>query len=203
MADLVWLNSSWSTIPFICGSGGLGAIITWVYYAKQLRHASEQLAEQKTLNAVQLEKMTIEIKKLIIEKELVERELANKKGTALQLPNLDQINKYSIQLRASRSFFDYVKMDPGIASGDILIKSAQAEQDTTSLQFGIDDATSVTTIIASAFYAGELAERLLHWMRESKSSLVLIQTPFHAVEVTDRITTQNELRKILLQALEP
>jgi hypothetical protein len=213
MADLAWLNDPKMVIAFFCGSGGLGVFITWTYYAKQLRHQTQQLEEQKKLNAVQIEKMALEIKNLKIEKELRERELDRKKGGGLQIPTDQQVEKYApvdgraaytVGFYASRAFAEQLKVDPGIARGEISIKSVQSEHDPTALQFGINDAISVTTEMAGAFYTGDLAARLLRWMHESKSSRVIIQTPFRAVEVANGSPpTEAELRQLLLHAVEP
>ena len=107
-------------------------------------------------------------------------------------------NFYVVKFIGNNSFADefkeFAKSDPE----NIQIESESYEKDPMSLGFDLTNLSAIVGIISATLYAGELATKLISFLRKSKSNKIILQTPFKTIELynSEKIT-EDDARKVL------
>ena len=84
---------------------------------------------------------------------------------------------------------------------DVEIESERSEKDATRLGFDLATAVAIVAIVSGTLYVGELAVKVLAWLRKSKGNKIVLQTPFKTLELQkSEGLTEEDVRKFLQAA---
>jgi hypothetical protein len=185
---MAWPTDLTAVVVLVCGSGGLGVLITWVYHAKRLRQANKQLD-------LQIEQLDLLRQQLAQQRRLNELALGKSRVDACAP------SRIRVSFLSDKSFADKLMADALVARGEIFVKRWQSEKDPAALQLGFSDPTSISSEITNASLREGLAQKLLDWARESNSN-VIIRMPFNSFEI-DKNNPEDEVRQLLVDGVAP
>lgn len=109
---------------------------------------------------------------------------------------------YRIKFIADAAFVKEVKAAAEKNPADIRIESEREEKDATRLGFTLETATAVVALVTGAIEIGKFAKAIYDWFKNSKSNVVVLQTPFGTLEMHKSAgVTEEDVRKFLAAAL--
>lgn len=113
---------------------------------------------------------------------------------------MPDLSAYRVTFIADVAFIQALK---DLANEDprMIVESERTEKDATRLGFDLAAAATVVTIITGALYTGELAARVLAWLRHMKGNKIILQTPFKTLELHKSAElTEEDVRRFLQAA---
>lgn len=115
---------------------------------------------------------------------------------------MDPETQYQLKIVGDQDLVAEVQKHAREHPDELEILASEAEEDPTRLGFDLVTISAVVTIVSGSLYVGELAGKLLKWVRESRSKKVVIQTPFRTLELRGDNLTEEDVRKALQFAQE-
>ena len=107
---------------------------------------------------------------------------------------------YQLNFIAAQDFIEHLKDYATQNPQNLEIKSEKHDEDATKLGFDLLTVATVLTITQAGLYIGELATKIVMWLRKSKSDKIVIQTPFQTIEIRKEGITEEYVREVLKAA---
>jgi hypothetical protein len=116
---------------------------------------------------------------------------------------MDPSQHAHLKLIGDIGFIDQVKRFAEQDPENLRVESETKDEDPTRLGFELATVSAIVVFVKGTLLGGELAAKLLKWMRQSDANKVVIQTPFQTLELHKAAgVTEEDVRKVLKAAME-